>query len=289
MLPLLALIAVTSGDYDPPPFAVLVDRTRREVVLRIGPSHVPSAPPGMDHHTAYSAGGHNVPILQFAWPVSGWIRGYRLGITDAEGRSYTSRFLHHLNLLHLDRALLFDPVFERTIAIGQETADVRLPSSVGIRVDEGSRMGVHIAFANETGEDRHGVVLELRISYIGEDVVPRPTDIRPIVFDIGFRAGYGSAFDLPAGRSVHERVFTLPMDGRLLGAGGHLHQYAESLTLEDVETGKRLVTLRGIPDSAGLAGVTRKVLGVTGDGLRLKAGRTYTVRTFDPTGRSPFT
>jgi hypothetical protein len=52
------------------------------------------------------------------------------------------------------------------------------------------------------------------------------------------------AFDVPPGVSARSGEFTLPTGGRLRALGGHLHDYAVEIRLEDVMTGKVLARLK---------------------------------------------
>ena len=273
--PLLLLPALLGADT--PPLTVRTDPARNEVTLTLGPMHLARMAAGEEHRGMHH-GGHGLPLARFDWPVSGWIRGFRIRITDADNRPLSRRLLHHLNLLHLERRQLVEPVYERTIAVGQETEDVVLPASIGVRIETGAEMALLSVFANETADDLHDVTLEFVVSYLPANTMPRPREVRPVAFDVGFRPGESDAFDVGPGRTVRERDFVLATGGRLLGVGGHLHDYAESIALVDLTSGKTLFELRTRTDSSGkVSGVERKLFGVRGDGLKLRAGRPYRV------------
>ena len=290
MSALLLMLTALSSPPEGPPFTVRVDERRHEVVIRMGPFPLPAneAGAGEEHEGMGHAHGSQLPVYRFPWPVSGWVRGFRVTILDGNGNPLDRRLLHHVNLLHLDRRSLTLPMFEKTMAAGQETEAVTLPKSVGVRIEKGADMGLASMWTNETGGDLPGVVLELALPYLPENTVPEPLDVRPIAMDVGFRPGLTAGFDLDSGRKEFSREFILPVSGRLLGVGGHLHDYGLSLELRDAESGKVLVTLRAKtrPDGTVL-GMSRKVLGVSGAGLKLKAGRRYLVvaKYYNPTGR----
>ena len=88
-----------------------------------------------------------------------------------------------------------------------------------------------------------------------------------------------------------ERIFGVGQEteigGRLLGYSGHLHDYGVSVRLEDVASGKVIGTVTGTRTPDGkITKISRSLPGVGGDGIRLRAGRTYRViGTYDnPTG-----
>lgn len=280
----LAVLLVT----DAPPLTVRVDASRHEVILTLGPLHLAAAPTGEGHEGMHH-GGHNMPLVRFAWPVAGWLRGFQTTIHDAEGRPLSRRLLHHINLFHLERRQLLEPVFERTIAAGQETDDVSLPASIGVRIESGAEMALLSAWTNETGEDLHDVVLEFVLPYLPENTSPRPRSVGSFAIDLGFRPGQTDAFDVGPGRTVHQRDIVFPTGGRILGIGGHLHDYGESIALVDLTNGKVLFELRAKADSAGkVSSVGRRLFSVTGEGLRIRAGRPYRVVAIyqNPLGRT---
>jgi len=90
--------------------------------------------------------------------------------------------------------------------------------------------------------------------------------------------GKGNGFRIPTGRSEKAWEFSPAVDGRLLGVGGHLHDYGVGVRLEDVATGKVLTQLSSVrlPDGK-IKSMGRKLFGVSGEGLLLKAGRKYRI------------
>ena len=94
---------------------------------------------------------------------------------------------------------------------------------------------------------------------------------------------------MPAGRSEKAHEFSLPVGGRLLGVSGHMHDYGMLVRLEDVASGKVLTRVETKREKDGkVIGMGRKLFGVTGDGLKLEAGRRYrVVAVYDnPTGET---
>jgi hypothetical protein len=232
--------------------------------------------------------GTATPFRAFDWPIDGWLRGFRIVLTDARGRPLPRRLIHHVNMMNLERRALLYPAVERTLAAGQETEDVTLPQAVGFPISAGTSVGVMAAWANDTGADIEGAYLTVTLLWSPTNLSPRPLDALPLYLDVNYRgAGESDSYDLPAGPSSRSYEFTLPVGGRLLGVGGHLHDYARELTLEDLETGKRVVRLRARLDRAGrLQSVERRLYATRGDGLPLRAGRRYriTARYDNPTG-----
>ena len=96
--------------------------------------------------------------------------------------------------------------------------------------------------------------------------------------DVNLTVGGSNTFDVPPGRSEKAYEFTLPVGGRLLGVGGHLHDYGSLVKLVDAESGKELTRVTAKRDSSGkVLGVSRKLFGVSGEGLKLKPNHRYKV------------
>jgi hypothetical protein len=292
LLSLLAAAPLPEGATPAPGPAVTiaVDSSRREVILRTGPFTIAAMPEGTNHgdHGAHDMAGMETPFLAFDWPVTGWLRGFRITLADAKGRPLPRRLIHHVNMMNFERrALLYDAV-ERTLAAGQETEDVTLPRAVGFPMTAGTSVGLMAAWANDTGADIEEVYLTVTLLWSPTNLSPRPLDALPLYLDVNYQGpGQSDSYDLPAGASSRSYEFTLPVGGRLLGVGGHLHDYARELILEDLETGRTVVRLRARLDREGkLVNVDRRLYGARGDGLALRGGRRYRITaTYDnPTG-----
>jgi hypothetical protein len=268
---------------------VRLDQARREVVVTAGPFSVPSMPPGMKHEEMDMMADHSTPVIRFEWPVEGWFRGFSIEIVDAAGKPIDRRLVHHLIAINFDRRQLLYPSYERIFGIGQETEDAFIPKSIGIPMKPATKLGMYLAWANETGKDLEGVQVRLRLAYSPPNLNPRPLAALPIYMDVNLTVGKGNTFDVPAGRSEKSWEFTPPVSGRLLGVGGHMHDYGVAVRLEDAESGKVLsqIETARTPDGK-VTKIGRKLFGVTGQGLLLKAGKKYrVVGVYDnPTGQT---
>lgn len=280
-----ALLALVAGT-DDPRASVVVDRVRREVVITAGPFHVAAMPAGMKHDDMASMNDHNTPLVRFEWPVAGWLRGYSVEVEDASGKPVDRRIVHHLIGVNFDRRQLLYSNVERLFGVGQETEAVSVPRSIGVPMSEGARLGMYMAWQNETGADLHDIKIRVRMQYSPPNLNPRPVSVLPLYMDVNLLGTYNH-FEVPEGPSEKGWEFTMPIEGRLLGYSGHLHDYGVSVRLEEVATGKVLGTVHGIRDQSGkVTGVSRSLPGVGGDGIRLRAGRKYRVvgRYDNPTG-----
>lgn len=215
-------------------------------------------------------------IMRIGWPVEGWLRGFSLRLKEADGTELPAAIIHHFVALNYERRQLVYPVIERLFAVGQETSDVLLPPIVGIPLDQGQALGFYAMWSNTLGRDLTAY-LELRVPYLSAMQKPR-FEVLPLYLDVNNNIGGTSTFDLEPG--VDEKAFEFEVEtaGRIMMAGGHLHDFGEWVRLEDVETGEVLIEVRGALDEQGKTrGVERKIIGFGEDALRLEPGRRYRI------------
>ncbi len=256
---------------------VTVDSSKHEVHIKAGPFFLPNMA-AMDHAMMDMGAGANTPVYHFIWPVEGWMRGFKSGVEDAHGRPLPKRLMHHMIGMNYSRRQALYPAIERLFGAGQETADATIPATIGVPMKPGMDLGFYIMWHNETGQDIDSVYMTMSLLYSPKNQNPRPVEVLPLYMDANLTVGGSNTFDLPPGRSEKAYEFTFPLDGRLLGYGGHLHDYGVSVRLEDVASGKVIARVKAVRDKDGMvSGVSRSLPGVSGAGLRLRAGRVYRV------------
>jgi hypothetical protein len=260
---------------------VRVDALRQEVVVSTRGVSIPAGA-HYGHHALES-------YAPFRWPLRCWARGYELEMVDAHGRALSRELLHHAGVANLDRRQLAYSSVERMIGIGRETGRVVLPSSLGVPMTAGQQLVFYYALVNPTREPIEDVTLRLRVRITPESPAS-PRDVLPVFFDANPKPPPGTrSFDVPPGLSVTSAEFTLPVGGYLRAAGGHLHDYAVEVRLEDVTTGKRLARLTTKRHADGrLISVSSNRFVFKRRGLRLAADRRYrVVAVYDnPTGET---
>lgn len=199
------------------------------MTMRLGPLSLPAR-----------SGHHEVaqPPHRFLHvPLDGWILSYSPRLTDGEGETLVGRLLHHVAFWNTGRSDFLCPNKEEHIfgAGGEMNEWVALPG-VGYRVAEGDRIRVSTMFHNPTAEAHPEVYLEVRIAYQeeGSGEAPRK-DVYPVWFDV--QECGTSDYDLEPGTNVTTGEVEVPVSGRLLGVGGHLHDHGKELTLVDAAKG----------------------------------------------------
>ena len=269
------LIAQAPSPAVSPRYAVRVDSAHREVVVTLGPYDIP-ADSGMAHMMSSIADDELSPII--VWPLRAAIRGYRLTVADSTGRPLSRRLLHHYGVVQLDRRELAYPTLQNLLGGGAETADVVLPTTVGIPLEAGDRFAVYFMWKNHTGHGYHGVSLQLRFLLIPANQQPRPVLAMPFWLDVNYHPGGSDEYDVPPGGCTRVFAFTLPVSGRLLAVSGHLHRYGTSLRLVNAESGAGIVSVLARRDSDGtVRAMSRHLFGIFGEGPHLTAGQRYTL------------
>jgi hypothetical protein len=273
-----ALVSDSSRAVPEPRVTITVDSSRKELVVTAGPFDLPNMPPMDDHGMMDHGESHDTPIQRFRWPIDGWLRGFELELKDGQGNPVPREVIHHMIMVNFSRRMLLYPAPERLLGAGTETEDIKVPKTIGVPMTPGMDLGMYVAWHNDTGKDLHGVHMTLRMLWMPKNQNPQPVNSLPIYMDVNLTVGGSNTFDVPAGKSEKAHEFTLPVGGRLLGVGGHLHDYGTRVRLEDVETGKVLAEVEATRDSAGkVSKVSRKLFGVTGEGLKLKGNHRYRV------------
>jgi hypothetical protein len=216
-------------------------------------------------------------VLRFAWPVDGYLRGFWVDMHDAQGRPLPRSVLHHLIGVNFDRRQLVYHAVERLFGWGAETDKVELPGGLGVPLPMGDHLGVYAMFHNETGKDIPAAYLRVTLEYIPRRG-NRVTSVYPFYADVNNHIGGVTTFDVPPGRSEHSYEFELPVGVRMIGIGGHIHDYGSYVELQDAATGKVLARLNARRDAQGhVTGVGRFMYGYNSDALHLLPHHPYRV------------
>jgi hypothetical protein len=255
---------------------VRVDSARHTVVITAGPFHVAPAMPMMHHMEMGHMEGDDSLVKHFAWPITTLLQGLRLDLSDGAGRPLPRHLLHHLNLVNFDRRALVYPLVERMMGFGQETEDVSVPSSIGLPITAGHRIGLFVMWDNKTGRDLDQVYVQLTFRWASGNLVPRPTTVMPFTIDAHLVPGGHNTFVVPPGGTTRRFDFTFPLSGHLVAASGHLHDHGVRVSLLDRTTGRTVVSVRSRRDSAGhVIGMSRALLALRGAGPHLRADHRY--------------
>ncbi len=216
------------------------DAAAHLLTVRIGPLNLPAHASHMDIAQA--------PPQMLTVPFEGWFTAYHPRLVDAAGHPLPSRLLHHVAFWNTRRAdFLCANKLEHIFGAGGEMNDWPALPGFGYRVHQGNRIRVDTMFHNPTDTSYPLAYLEVRIEYAGEDA--KLASVYPAWFDV--QECGNSGYDLAAGKSVKSGEVKVPVSGKLLGLGGHLHDYGQELLLTTSASKNPVVDLHAKLDAEG--------------------------------------
>lgn len=271
--------AVASPDVPAPDSALVRIEDHPEghyLDIVVGPADLPSGGPHQ-----------RLPIQLVSLPIEGWLHGFDVEMIDGQGRQLPSTLLHHANLIETDARELFAPIPRRLLAAGRETHEKDVPELIGVPLHRGERLLVATMLANPTSSDYPVVYARIRLRYSRpEDHMLQPRDVYPFYLDVKYPLGKRD-FDLPPGTSTQSWEGSPAVAGRILGIGGHLHDYADFLELQDVTTGDVIWKTDPTVRNGRVVGVPTGKLWMKG-GVPIEPDHVYriSVQYTNPTGKT---
>lgn len=254
------------------------DAARHVFTMRLGPLNLPA-------HAGMNAA--QAPDLAWTVPLNAWLVAYGPRLVDGSGKALPGRLLHHVAVYDTaHRNYLCPGQPEHIFGAGGEMTHWPATPGLGYRVQKGDKIVVATMFHNDEDVSYPQTYLEIRIQY--QPVVPGVPSlvaVRPVWFDV-MECGE-SAYDLKPGQNVTTGNFTLASSGKLIGVGGHMHDYGRELVLEDVTRNQKIATLDAKLDPEGrLISIPIVLFAQTG-GLELAKGDDIRVTAVydNPTGK----
>jgi hypothetical protein len=215
------------------------------------------------------AGGPHIRLpMQWAeLPFDAYMHGFEWEMRNGEGKLLPPDLLHHVNLIDPDNRELFSPISRRILAAGRENLKESIPKVLGYPLNKGGRILIATMFATPQDTDYEDVYLHFKIRYsrAGEGLIT-PKAVYPFYVDVmGFTEV--KDFEVPPGHTERARTVRPGVDARILGIGGHVHDYATELRFEDATTGEVLWRAEPEVDESG------RVAGVPSSKFLLQLGK----------------
>jgi hypothetical protein len=212
------------------------------IVVRIGPMNLPANTSHMRMPQP--------PDLEWQIPIDGWLLAYAPKLVDASGNTVPGRVLHHTAFWNENRADFLCPNKEEHIfGAGGELTNWAEVHGYGYRVQMGDRIRVETMVHNPTETSYTNIYLEVTIPYQEAAADSQLKSVYPTWIDV--KSCGNSGYDLPAGNSKQTGTVTVKYNGVLLGVGGHMHDYAKQLVLEDLTRKETVATLDAKVDAHG--------------------------------------
>jgi hypothetical protein len=218
------------------------DEARHVLTVRLGPLSLP-ARAGMNVPQA--------PDQHFTIPFDGWLTAYHPRLEDPSRRTLPGRLLHHVAVFDINQSNFLCPRQpEHIFGAGGEMTDWPATPGLGYQVRRGDKVLVSTMFHNDEATSYPDTYLSIAIDYQSFDTGQQPLlGVRPVWFDV---KGCGnSGYDLKPGRNVNTGEFKLEAGGRLIGVGGHMHDYGRELMLVDITRHQPIATLHAKLDPQG--------------------------------------
>jgi hypothetical protein len=217
------------------------EENQRQFTVEIGPVDLPGTGSGHVHHGGSGQHAHTnavtPPVSEVRIPIEGFVNGFRVSIADSAGKPVPSDLIHHLNFIDPENRELFLPISQRMLAVGKETGSHSFPRMLfGYPVRKAQPMIVSAMLHNPHAEDFSGVTVRVTFTYTPTRRLWPLFRVYPFQLDVLFPHG-DKSFDLPPGRSERSFDASPVIPGRIVVMSGHVHEYAESLTMSDVTTG----------------------------------------------------
>ena len=222
-----------------------LDAASHTVTLREGPFTLPA---NTDHMKMPQP-----TDLFWSIPIDGWLLAYTPRLVDAAGKSVPGRVLHHVAFWNTSRSDFLCPNKEEHIfGAGSELTNwIEIPG-YGYRVQKGDKIRVETMVYNPTPISYNQVYLEVKMPYADSanaNENPLVKSVYPAWMDV--MSCRDSGYDLKAGENINTGSVAVKYDGILLGVGGHMHDYAKQIVLEDVTRKDTVVTLDAKLDQNG--------------------------------------
>ena len=204
------------------------------IVVRVGPMNLPARTSHMKMPQP--------PDLIWQISINAWLLGYTPRLVDANGNAVPGRVLHHTAFWNENRSDFLCPNKEEHIfGAGGELTNWAVIPGYGYRVQMGDKIRVEIMIHNPTDTSYDNVFLEVSIPYQEAASGTPPKSVYPAWMDV--KSCGDSSYDLPTGDSTKTGTVTVKYSGVLLGVGGHMHDYAKELVLEDATRKETVATL----------------------------------------------
>lgn len=196
------------------------DPAAHVLTVELGPLNLPA-------HTAHDK-AEQMPPRTFDVPFDGWITAYHPALVTPAGQPIPGRLLHHVAFWNTNRADFLCPnKDEHIFGAGGEMNDWPALPGFGYRVHKGDRIRITTMFHNPTATDYPQTVLRVKMEYA--PAAAGLKSVYPAWFDA--KECGESDFPLNANGTVQTGTFHLNYSGRLLGVGGHMHDYGQQLML----------------------------------------------------------
>ncbi len=222
---------------------IFTDAGRGHLIIDLAPVDLPANTP---HHAIAQP-----PVATLEIPETGSVYGFRVEVVDSAGAKLPDELIHHYNLIDPDHRELFLPISRRLLAAGRETGAIRLPWLLfGLPLQRGEHVVASAMLENLTPATYRQARVRLVMDFTPRG---RPWPLfraSPWQMDVAFPVG-DKSFTLPPGRSSRSYEGSPAVPGKIVGLGGHMHDYGRLIEFVDATTGEAVYRAAPVADSTG--------------------------------------
>jgi hypothetical protein len=188
------------------------------------------------------------PDVFWSIPLDAFLLAYTPRVVDASGNAVPGTVLHHTAFWNTDRSDFLCPNKEEHIfGAGSELTNWMEIPGYGYRVQKGDKIRIETMVHNPTTTSYDQVYLEVKIPYA--ELTSSTKSVYPTWMDV--QSCGNSGYNLHPGKNENVGTVTVKYTGILLGVGGHMHDYAKQLVLEDTTRKETVATLNANVDEKG--------------------------------------
>jgi hypothetical protein len=181
-------------------------------------------------------------------PVDAFLLSYAPRLVDANANDVPGTVLHHTAFWNTNRSDFLCPNKEEHIfGAGSELTNWMEIPGYGYRVQKGDEIRIETMVRNPTATSYDRVYLEVKIPYADSSASTK--SVYPTWMDVQSCADSG--YDLHPGKNENVGTVTVKYNGILLAVGGHMHDYAKQIVLEDATRKETVATLNANVDEKG--------------------------------------
>ena len=220
-----------------------VDAATHTITLREGPLTLPANTSHMKMPQP--------PDVFWTIPLDAFLLAYTPRLVDANANAVPGIVLHHTAFWNTNRSDFLCPNKEEHIfGAGSELTNWTELPGYGYRVQNGDKIRIETMVHNPTGTSYGQVYLEVKIPYApAADPTVSTKSVYPTWMDV--QSCGISGYDLKPGNNQNTGTVTVKYNGILLGVGGHMHDYAKQIVLEDATRQETVATLDAKLDEKG--------------------------------------
>jgi hypothetical protein len=178
----------------------------------------------------------------FTSPEDHWLLSYEISMVDEAGNALPGNLLHHFNLINLKRRDFLCPDYmEYIYAVGSEGTPWPVVPGAAYKILKGDSIMIRTMLRSSNAPvpiHRAFVVVRIKYAPVGMPL----KQVKTVWLSVQ-GCGVHPKYDLLPGVNVTSTDFKVPYAGKLLGVGGHMHEFGRSLQLQNITRQQEITSI----------------------------------------------